>query len=102
MQVGDFPEGLYPQSTLFLKYHSVCPFVGNWGLHTPSPASEFVPPPLNQRGGGGHTRLRMRGWWSPNFQRLESKLSTLSTLRLYKFTTQSVDWDGGWEGGGVS
>ncbi len=44
---------------------TVCPLVGIGNLPPPlSPAS--VPPyPRNQRG-GGHTRLRVRGWGSPN------------------------------------
>ncbi len=46
----------------------------NWD--PPSPASESAP--RNQRG-GGHTRLRVRGWGS-QFGRLKNKPSTLSTL----------------------
>ncbi len=41
--------------------------VTNWDPPTPSSASECAPFPRNQRGGGrGHTRLRVRGWGSPN------------------------------------
>ncbi len=38
----------------------------NWDSPTPSPASKCAPP--ESRGGGGylHTRLRVRGWGSPN------------------------------------
>ncbi len=36
------------------------------GPLTPSPASECVLPLLNQRGGGRQTRLRARGWGTPN------------------------------------
>ncbi len=36
----------------------------NWDYPNPSIASECAPPP--QPGGGGHIRLRMRGWGSPN------------------------------------
>jgi hypothetical protein len=32
----------------------------NWDYANPSLASECTPPP------GGHTRLRVRGWGSPN------------------------------------
>jgi hypothetical protein len=37
----------------------------NWDLPTSSPASECAPLP-EPKGGGGHTRLRVRGWGSPN------------------------------------
>jgi hypothetical protein len=48
---------------IYTEYHSVCPLVGIWTLPSPlSPAS--VPLPRYQRGGG--TRLRVRGWGSPN------------------------------------
>ncbi len=67
---------LKAQSTLYLEYHSVCSLVrtgiGTPPPHTPSSASESVPPP-NQR--GGYTRLQLR-----EFERLEKKPSTLSTL----------------------
>ncbi len=43
--------------------HSVCPPRRNWD---PSPESECVScTPLNQRR-GEHTRLRVRGWGSPD------------------------------------
>ncbi len=48
---------------IYKEYHSVWPLVGIGTLPTPlSPASE----PLPQNRGGGHTRLRVRGWGSPN------------------------------------
>jgi hypothetical protein len=38
----------------------------NWGSTTPHiQASVYLPPPLGSRG-DGHTRLRERGWGSPN------------------------------------
>ncbi len=37
----------------------------NWDSPTPSLPSECAPPP-GTKGGGGHTRLRVRGWGSPN------------------------------------
>ncbi len=37
-----------------------------WDSPTPSPASEFAPPPPGNQKGGGHTRMRVRGWGSPN------------------------------------
>ncbi len=51
---------------IFIEYHSVCPLVGIGNLPPPfSPAS--VPLPGTNGGGGGvHTRLRVRGWGSPN------------------------------------
>ncbi len=36
---------------------------GNWDSPNPSLASDCTPP---TRTGGGHTRLRVRGWGSPN------------------------------------
>jgi hypothetical protein len=57
------------------EYHSVCPLVGIGNLPPPlSPAS--VPLPRNQ--GGGGTRVRVRGWGSPNSN--EKKLRTLPAL----------------------
>jgi hypothetical protein len=37
----------------------------NWDSPTPSLASKCAPPP-GTKGGGGHTRLLVRGWGSPN------------------------------------
>jgi hypothetical protein len=37
----------------------------NWGSPNPSITSECSPPPRTG-GGGGHTRLRVRDWGSPN------------------------------------
>jgi hypothetical protein len=54
-----------PQARIYKEYYSVCPLVGIWTLPTPlSPAS--VPLPPEPGGGGGHTRLRVSGWGSPN------------------------------------
>jgi hypothetical protein len=39
----------------------------NWDSPTPSLTSECAPTPGTKGlGGGGHTRLRVRGWGSPN------------------------------------
>jgi hypothetical protein len=49
---------------IYLEYHSVCPLVG---IVTPLPSlpqASVLPP--RTKGGGGHTRLRVRGWGSPN------------------------------------
>jgi hypothetical protein len=49
---------------VYKEYHSVCPLVGTGTLPTSlSPASVPLPP---EPEGGGHTRLRVRGWGSPN------------------------------------
>ncbi len=37
----------------------------NWDSPIPLPPGESDPLPFGS-GGGGHTRLRERGWWSPN------------------------------------
>jgi hypothetical protein len=50
----------------------------NWDSPTHSLASECAPPPGNK--GGGHTRLRVRGWGSPNSNEWSKRLSTLPTL----------------------
>jgi hypothetical protein len=36
----------------------------NWDSPTPLAAGECAPPPFGT--GGGHTRLRLKGWGSPN------------------------------------
>ncbi len=36
----------------------------NWASPTPLAAVEYAPPPFGP--GGGHTRLRLKGWGSPN------------------------------------
>ncbi len=36
----------------------------NWDSPTPLAAGECAPPPFGP--GGGHTRLRLKGWGSPN------------------------------------
>ncbi len=49
---------------IFIEYHSVCPLVGIGTLPPPlSSASAPLPP---EPKGGRHTRLRVRGWGSPN------------------------------------
>jgi hypothetical protein len=56
---------------IYKEYHSVCPLVGTWFLPTPlSPAS--VPLPIEPE--GRHTRLRVRGWGSPNSDDLRKSL----------------------------
>jgi hypothetical protein len=49
---------------IFTEYHSVCPLVGIGTLPPPLSLAS-VPFPRAQRGGGGHSRLRVRGWGSP-------------------------------------
>jgi hypothetical protein len=54
-----------PSSDIYKEYHSVCPLVGIGTPPTPLPqASE--PSPSGPKGGGVHTRLRLRAWGSPN------------------------------------
>jgi hypothetical protein len=64
---------------IYTEYHSVSPVVG---IGTLSPAS--VPPPPKSRGRGGHTRLRVRGWGSPNSDDWR-KSSALCLLCVFKF-----------------
>jgi hypothetical protein len=51
----------------------------NWDSPTPSLASECASPP-ETKGGGGHTRLRVRSWGVP-IPPTEERLSTLPTLQ---------------------
>jgi hypothetical protein len=57
----------------------------NWeSVTTPPPPQVSVhPPPLVQEGGGVHTRLRERGWGSPNSD--EGTYSTLWYSVLHKY-----------------
>jgi hypothetical protein len=48
----------------YKEYHGECPLFGIW-IRSPtrSLASKCAPPPGTK---GGHTRVRVRGWGSPN------------------------------------
>jgi hypothetical protein len=59
----------------YLKYNSVCPLVRIGTPPHPSPASECVLP--RNQSGGGHTRLRVRGWEGPNLDDLRRKIARL-------------------------
>jgi hypothetical protein len=45
----------------------------NWDF--PNPLSPASVPLQQNRGGGGHTRLRVRGWGSPNADDLKKSLA---------------------------
>ncbi len=67
-RINIFWEGLSKycihKAHIYEEYHSVCPLLGIGTLPPPlSPASVPLPP---ESKGGGHTRLRVRGWGSPN------------------------------------
>ncbi len=66
LTVSDFHEIWYtPQSTCIYRVPYCMSPRRNWDSPPPlSPAS--VPLPLEPKRGGGHTRLRVRGWGSPN------------------------------------
>ncbi len=49
---------------IYKEYHNICPIVGIGTLSPPSFASQCSPP--QEPKGGVHTRLRVRGWGSPN------------------------------------
>jgi len=50
---------------IYIEYYSVHPLVGIGSPPTPLPqTSEPFPPPYHRV--GGHTRLRLKGWVSPN------------------------------------
>ncbi len=57
------PEKCHAQSTYIPRVPQCMSPRRNWDSPTPSPASKGASPP-NQ--GGGHIRLRVRGWGSPN------------------------------------
>ncbi len=60
----------------YKEYHSACPLLGIGTLPTPlSPASVPLSPSPRTGGGGGHTRLWMRGWGSPNSDDWKESLS---------------------------
>jgi hypothetical protein len=64
-------------------YHSVCPFVGIGTLPNPlSPASVPLPP---EPGGVGLTRLRLRGWGSPNSDDWRKSLALLAYSVIVAF-----------------
>jgi hypothetical protein len=63
--------------TVLLEYHSVSPRVEIGTFPTPSPASDYAPPPGTK--GGTHSSAG-EGLGESQFQRLEKKHSTLSTL----------------------
>ncbi len=78
----------------YKEYHSVCPLVGIGTLPTPlSPAS--VPLLPEPRGGGGHTRLRGRGWGSPNSDDYRKSLalcfSVVDQNMLQLYIMQSIE-----------
>ncbi len=50
----------------YKEYHSVCPLGGIGTLPVSQPLSRQRVCPSPQNRGGGHTRLRVRGWESPN------------------------------------
>jgi hypothetical protein len=71
----------------YKEYRSLCPLVGIGTLPTPlSPASVPLPPEL--KGVVGHTRLRVRGWGSPNSDdwRKGLALCLLSALHQLYYT----------------
>ncbi len=51
---------------IYLEYHSVYPRRWNWDPPPPFLPLASVPLPPEPKGGGGLTRLRVRGWRSPN------------------------------------
>jgi hypothetical protein len=71
----------------YLEYNSICPLVRIGTTH-PSPATECVPPEPR----GGQTRLLVRGGGGGSqFELLEKKPSTLSTLWGYVSRVEGVE-----------
>ncbi len=59
-------EGLQHKVHIYKEYHSVCPLVGIGTLPPPLSPATVALPPETKMVRGGHTRLRVRGWGSPN------------------------------------
>jgi hypothetical protein len=72
MVYSQFRSGLVVQSLKFTgcihaqSRQSAKRFSSRWNWDSPTPvaAGECAPPPFGT--GGGHTRLRLKGWGSPN------------------------------------
>jgi hypothetical protein len=68
MTAEEKQELLLRSATVFIyhrvPYEAFSPLVR---IGTSSPTGECVPPSFGSGGGGVHTRLRERGWGSPNF-----------------------------------
>jgi hypothetical protein len=66
---------------LILRMAGLCRPQSTYGIYQSTtvyvPSSEWGP---RTKGGGGRTRLRVRGWGESQFGRLEKKPNTLSTL----------------------
>jgi hypothetical protein len=58
-------DGNWEQSTYIYSIPAVYVLSSELGLSQPLSRQRVCPSPRNQRG-RGHTRLRVRGWWSPN------------------------------------
>ncbi len=75
---------------IYKEYHRVCPLVG---IGTPRPPTPFpqasVPmkeecaPPLRNQRGEGHTRLRVKGWGSPNSDDWRKSLALCLLCDIY-------------------
>ncbi len=76
--------GLIHKVLTYMEHHSVCPLVGIVTPPTPLPKASvpFPPPPPRTKewGGGGYTRLRLRGWGSPNSDDWRKSLTLLLLL----------------------
>ncbi len=71
---------------IYTEYNSVCPLVGIGTLTSfLSPASVLLPPVPK---GGGHTRLRMRGWGSPNSYDFRKSLSSDYSVHIKRQATR--------------
>ncbi len=79
---------VYSSKYIYTKSTTVSVPSSELGPPNPSPASECVSP-LGTKG-GGHTRLRVRGWGA-QIGRLEKRPSTLSTLWCTVCTLYNVD-----------
>jgi hypothetical protein len=68
----------------YIEYHSVCPLLGIGTPPLPLPQAS-VPFSPNQRGGGRHIRLRVRGWGSPNSDDARKNLALCLLCRFHQF-----------------
>ncbi len=96
-------KGCQSQSTQIYRVPQCMSPRWNWDSPTPSLASELCPSPPEPKMGGGHIRLRVRGWGSPNSDEWRKSLALnfkkkASCVTLYsKCVSESSTLKGVWK-----
>ncbi len=78
---------------IYEEYHSVCPLVGIGTLPPPLSLASVPLPPEPEP--GGHTRLRIRGWGSPNSDDWRKSLALcLLCFLLFRgdYLCEALEW----------